>query len=125
MKMIIGGAFQGKTRYARKLYPELVFCDGESCSLEELLQARGVIHFQRFVWRYLEENIPDGKNLAKEIIENNPALIIVCEEVGYGLVPTEPFEREYREYTGRVCTELAAYAERVDRVVCGIGVRIK
>lgn len=123
--MIIGGAFQGKTRYARELYPGLTFCDGETCSLEEVLQTQGVIHFQRFLWRCLEENMLDGKNLAREMIENNPEMVIVSEEVGYGLVPTEPFERKYREYTGRVCTELAAYAERVDRVVCGVGMRIK
>lgn len=123
--MIIGGAFQGKTRYARELYPELAFCDGETCSLEELLQTQGVIHFQRFIWRCLAENMLNGKNLAREMIENNPGIVIVSEEVGYGLVPIEPLEREYREYTGRVCTELAAYAERVDRVVCGVGLRIK
>lgn len=125
MKMIIGGAFQGKTRYARSLYPKVTFCDGETCSFEQLLQAQGVIHFQCFIRRHLEEQMSDGKNLAKEIIEKNPELVIVSEEIGYGLVPTDSFERKYREYTGRVCTKLAAYAERVDRVVCGVGIRIK
>lgn len=125
MKLIIGGAFQGKAGIAQEQYPDLTFCDGGTCSLEQLLQARGVVHFQRFLWRYLEENQGDEENLARELIEKNPELVIVSEEVGYGLVPADAFERRYREYTGRICTELAAYAERVDRVVCGVAVRIK
>ena len=37
-------------------------------------------------------------------------------EVGYGLVPVDAFERQYREAVGRICTNLAACADRVDRV---------
>ena len=34
-------------------------------------------------------------------------------------------EREYREFHGRVMTELAEQADGVERVVCGIPQRIK
>jgi len=40
-------------------------------------------------------------------------------------VPVDRMEREYREQTGRVCTRLAAYSEKVYRVMCGIGQVIK
>ena len=43
----------------------------------------------------------------------------------YGIVPVDRMEREYREQTGRVCTRLAAYSEKVYRVMCGIGQVIK
>ena len=34
-------------------------------------------------------------------------------------------KREYRELTGRLLCELANKADRVERIVCGIGERIK
>ena len=34
-------------------------------------------------------------------------LILICDEVGCGLVPVDAFEREYRETVGRICTALA------------------
>ncbi len=35
MKMVIGGAYQGKTDYAKQAYPNLVWSDGASCDLKE------------------------------------------------------------------------------------------
>ena len=63
--------------------------------------------------------------MAEQILQENPELIVVTAEVGYGLVPVDAFERQYREAVGRICTNLAACADRVDRVQCGIGTRIK
>ena len=37
----------------------------------------------------------------------------------------DAFEREYRERTGRILIRLAQEAEEVERVICGIGQRIK
>ena len=63
--------------------------------------------------------------LRRVILEKNREIIIVCDEIGCGLVPVDAFEREYREAVGRILSALAGEAERVDRVVCGIGTRIK
>ena len=46
-------------------------------------------------------------------------------EIGNGIIPLEPFEREYRERTGRILVELASRAEEVERVICGMGQKIK
>ena len=43
MEMIIGGAYQGKTEYARKQYPQLRWSDGGSVTEEELMNAQGVV----------------------------------------------------------------------------------
>ena len=60
------------------------------------------------------------------ILENNRSLqLLISDEIGYGLVPIDDFEREYREFHGRVMTELAEQADCVERVVCGIPQRIK
>jgi adenosyl cobinamide kinase/adenosyl cobinamide phosphate guanylyltransferase len=37
----------------------------------------------------------------------------------------DAFEREYRERLGRILITIAAKADRVERVICGIGQRIK
>ena len=63
----------------------------------------------------------DVSQLAQVLLERNPELLIVSNEVGYGVVPVEAFDRKYREAVGRICTRLAAGARRVHRVVCGVG----
>ena len=60
-----------------------------------------------------------------EFVEKYPNCVIISDEVGNGIVPIEAFEREYRERTGRILVELAKKAEEVERVICGIGQKIK
>lgn len=124
MRIITGGAFQGKRAFAEKLYPGVEWTDGGRCALDEIRTCRAVYGFHEFVKRWLEQ----GKNweeLASLMLEENRDLILICDEIGCGLVPVDAFEREYRESTGKVMNALAVQAERVDRVVCGIGRRIK
>ena len=64
-------------------------------------------------------------DLAEILYQKNPELVIVTDEIGCGIVPMDPFQREVREQTGRVCTALAGKARRVHRVICGIGTVIK
>ena len=52
-------------------------------------------------------------------------VILVSDEVGYGVVPVDAFQRAYREVVGRTCTKLASFSRKVTRVVCGIGTVIK
>ena len=54
-----------------------------------------------------------------------PDLIFVCDEVGNGIVPLDPFEREYRDRLGRLLCEIAGESVHMERVICGIGQRIK
>ena len=124
MRMIIGGAFQGKMEYAQKEYPGIRWVDGAACSEEELLQCEGVYHFHLYIRKSMEK-YEEMRLFADRIIRDNPQIVIRTDESGYGLVPIDAFERRYREETGRICTRLAAFSERVDRVVCGIGLPIK
>ena len=124
MRMIIGGAFQGKMEYAQKEYPGIRWVDGAACSEEELLQCEGVYHFNLYIRKSMEK-YEEMRLFADRIIRENPQIVIITDEIGYGLVPIDAFERRYREETGRICTRLAAFSERVDRVVCGIGLPIK
>ena len=73
---------------------------------EELLKAEGVLGFHQYIRKCLKADA-DLSGLAEKLAEKNPGVVLVSEEVGYGIVPADAFERQYREAVGRVCTELA------------------
>ena len=111
MILIIGGAFQGKTALAEKLAEESkgpLILNVEERIREGLLAGRAA------------EELGDGL-----LSQAGPRGVLTAREIGCGIVPTDPFQREVREQTGRVCTALAGKARRVHRVICGIGTVIK
>lgn len=124
MEMIIGGAYQGKAAYAKAQFPDVDWKFGGEITEEELLKAEGVLGFQEYIRKILKAG-EDLTGLAEKLAQQDPEVILVSEEVGYGIVPADAFERQYREAVGRVCTALAAKSRRVTRVVCGIGTVLK
>ena len=126
MILIIGGAFQGKKEYAMQKYdiPEKAVFDAV---LPDLPKA----DFRYFVIRnlqdYIKNRIREGGNPEKEIFDftSQNDCIVICNEIGNGIVPMDSFEREWRERTGRILIQLAAESDEVIRVVCGIGQKIK
>ena len=53
------------------------------------------------------------------------ALILVSNEVGWGIVPEHPLARRFRDLAGTVNQRVAAAADRVDLVVAGLPLRLK
>lgn len=51
--------------------------------------------------------------------------VVVCAEVGCGVVPIEAGERQWRDEVGRACARLAVEADTVVRLVCGVPQAIK
>lgn len=140
MKLIIGGAYQGKLAYARETYNvQDGWIDGRTCAMEEIVSCRGISQFHEYVKRMLTEaegvfsfrkdDLVSFEEQAAQFVcmlkERNPQMIAVTNELGYGVVPMEKDDRMWREATGRICTAFAKEAEEVVRVVCGIGTRIK
>lgn len=130
MKLIIGGYAQGKLAYvleqeSTKTYRIL---DGEKLRdmdlTEETKEAVILNHFHLWVREGLQAG-GDPQGETRRFVDRFPDCVIICDEIGNGIVPLEAFEREYREQTGRILTMLAKEAEEVVRVVCGIGQRIK
>lgn len=124
MKFVTGGAYQGKLKFAREKFPSIQWTDGAVCPLEAVASCEGMDHFHIFVKRWLQEG-KTRQELVHTILDKNRNGIFVCDETGCGLVPVDAFEREYREMTGRISTELAGYADEVYRVVCGEAVRLR
>ncbi|MBR2765286.1 MAG: bifunctional adenosylcobinamide kinase/adenosylcobinamide-phosphate guanylyltransferase [Blautia sp.] len=124
MELYIGGAWQGKSACAQKRHPQIEWIRGSACTWEELCRAEGILGLQEYIARALDEGtLP--KNFAEKLFQANPELVIVCREVGSGVVPLSHKERIFRETTGRICTQLAARCSLVVRVTCGLEMILK
>ena len=127
MKLIIGGYAQGKLDYVLLKYhlTENAVWDGVLPSNAALQDKQVIInHFHQWV----KQRILDGGCPEEEIISflsDYDNCIIICDEIGNGIVPIDKFEREYRERVGRILIQLSKRAEEVERVLCGIGQKIK
>ena len=108
MKLYIGGACQGQSELAALENPGAEIIDG----------------FHEIMRKVTEEN-RDARVFAQEFCAAHPDAVVVANEIGSGIVPIDPFERRWRENTGRALCVIAARSESVTRAVCGIGTRIK
>lgn len=126
MKLIIGGAFQGKKDYVKQKFriTDAEMTDGAGASYETIFRCRCMYHFHEWVKKGLLEGW-NFENLENELLKRNPEIILISNELGYGVVPVEAFDRNYRETTGRICTRMAEKSSQVIRVICGIGTVIK
>lgn len=107
MILIIGGSFQGKKAYAAQI------CGGKMVLAD----------FQDRIRAVLEAG-ENPEMFTRQVLADPPA-VITLDEVGCGIVPLEKAERDYREAVGHAGQMLAAAAEEVYRVQCGIASRIK
>jgi adenosylcobinamide kinase/adenosylcobinamide-phosphate guanylyltransferase len=112
--LVIGGLASGKREYVKKAFG---FADSDMA--DGVLDSRPVLYnLQNLVFK-----APDS------IEELLPSLllkkVIICNEVGSGVVPVDKAERAAREATGWLCVSLAEQAEKVIRLYCGIATVIK
>lgn len=126
MELIIGGHGQGQMEYLKKngACDDKKIISGNKCSLEDIYDCGIIDNFHEYVGRFYEEDVLN-KEFVINLITRNEDIIIVTDEVGGGIVPLDRKERDFRELHGRLCCELASQADRVIRVICGIGIRIK
>ena len=145
MILVTGGTAQGKREFVeRDLIGELagertggmagrpaggravIWVDGAAAEPDCFLSAPFCHNLQAFVRRIVSGEIAvDLVELTELMQKARPDRVIVTDEIGGGIVPTDPMERTWREETGRVCCRLAAAAGQVWRVNCGLGQRIK
>ena len=124
MILIIGGAYQGKLRYACETFQlgeeDIFTCTGrevdftkpcinalEECTLACTQQGLDPI-------AYFEEHREQWENA-----------ILICQDIFCGVVPMDTTMRQWRQDTGRLCQYLSREAEQVIRVFCGLEQRLK
>lgn len=113
MILVIGARSSGKRAYVESLgYSATDIADG-------VLDERPVLYGLQDLTMADPEGAPAlyDRLIAKEVV--------VCDEVGSGVIPLEKARRLGREATGRLCCRLAAEATRVVRLVAGIPTVIK
>ena len=115
--LLIGGRGQGKRDLATRLFRlrDEDFLDGAACDPASLPNAAALNKLQLLTRRMLEQ----GQSPAELL----PALIgkvVICDELGCGIVPVDRADEDWRESTGRLCCDLAAQAELVVRVTAGL-----
>lgn len=111
MILVLGGIASGKRTYVASLgYDES--------------QMSGSVGSDAPVLCDLQDVLRGGPLSHEELDAAARKDVVVCCEVGQGVVPLDPQERAWRELVGRTCAQLARHA-RVVRMVCGIPVVIK
>lgn len=119
MDLIIGGVYQGKLDYAKVRFgiseKEVFRCTDApvlDCSM------RCIDGLERYLRSCLREGVaPD--------LTFRPDAVVLCEDLFCGVVPPEAGERLWREFAGRTLTALAARADRVTRIFCGLPQQLK
>ena len=126
MKLILGGYANGRTAYAMQNY-QLTESDCFDAAAEPLARWNGqrlILHAEQLVTPWLEQ----GKEPCTEILpwlERWQNAVLITQEVGCGLVPVTPQQRQLREAVGHFNRLLAECAETVERVCCGLGMQLK
>ena len=110
MRLIIGGVYQGRQRYAYDKYG-------------------ADIKIYREVFENVKNLVTDGikePEVIKIILEKAKLSdVVIAEEQFSGLTPIDKDENHLYEVYGRCLTFLADEAESVERVVCGLGQKLK
>lgn len=114
MILVIGGLASGKREFVKNEYGY-----SDSDIADGVLDSRPVLYnLQNIVF-----SAPDAiDELLPELLHKK---VVICNEVGSGVVPVDKAERMAREATGRLCVALAEQAEKVIRLCCGIPTAIK
>ena len=125
MDLIIGGAYQGKTDFAKQKYSledEEIFNCTESGEIS--FCSKCINRISEFTL-WCARNDIDAVNVFKEHRSEWKNSVLICDDIFCGVVPLGADMRAWRELTGRLCGYLSAEADAVFRLFCGLEQRIK
>jgi adenosyl cobinamide kinase/adenosyl cobinamide phosphate guanylyltransferase len=108
MKLVIGGAHQGKRAYALEHYVGMEIID----------------EFHLMVLEMIKNGV-DPVLAVKSSLSVYANKVIICDDISCGVVPTDPIMRKWREELGRVLAILSRESDEVARLFCGIPTRLK
>ena len=124
MIFITGGAHQGKLTFARNTWglqeEDIYTCTGAGPDLTR----RCVRRLEVFTLHCVREGLDAAAVLEARRSEWRDSLLL-CRDIGGGVVPLGEECRAWREENGRLCRYLAERAGQVYRVFCGLPQRLK
>ena len=124
MKFIIGGAYQGKTEYAKNLFglsdKDIFMCENTEIDFSSPC----IDNLEKFTFTCVKVDI-DPVEYFKQHREQWQNSIIICQDIFCGVVPMGAENRKWRQETGRLCQYLSKEAESVVRIFCGLEQKLK
>lgn len=113
MVLVIGGAASGKHAYVESLgYSRADMSPDPAADRPVLTDLQDLVAVE-------------GERCLELLDEFLAKEVVICNEVGSGVVPLDPWENDLRVLTGKLCLLLARKASKVIRLVCGIPVVLK
>ena len=124
MKLIIGGAYQGKRDFAISAFnlkeTDIFTCSGENIDFS----APCIDKIEEFTFACVKA----GKEPAELFRANREQWrnsVLICQDIFCGVVPLDDDLRQWRQVTGQLCQYLTKKASRVSRIFCGLEQRLK
>ena len=125
MNLIIGGAYQGKTDWAKARFGlddgAVFVCEnGRDVDFSKPC----ITHLERFALDCLRQ----GKEPKDELFAHRAQwenAVLICDDTNCGVVPMEAETRAWREACGRMLNALSPEAEHVWRIFCGLALELK
>ena len=116
MRLVIGGAYQGKLTWTMHEYdiPAAEVCD--LAREDPRPGCRCYTHLEALTKR------DEAPERWLPLLENS---VVISREIGCGVVPMEAELRAWRNVTGQLCQYLSREARRVSRIFCGLEQRLK
>lgn len=123
--LIIGGAYQGKTKYAAERFG---LEEGDICvccrEREPDFDKRCLVHAENYALRCLLTGV-SGQEALEQWFDRHEDAVIIFDDIFCGVVPAERELRAWREAAGRLLAFSAKRAQEILRVSCAIAQRLK
>lgn len=110
MILIVGGAYQGKTAYARDIL--------------NIPASRIVPQLELTIRTLMDAGLDPEREIAR-LADGWTDACVLLADISCGVVPMDPADRAWREAVGRCGAYLARRANKVVRVFCGLGSVLK
>ena len=123
MILIFGGAYNGKIQFVMNKYSlkdeDIFFCKDEVLDFNKKV----ICGLHIFTKKCVLNNM-DSLTVIKDNIELLKDKIIICDEIGSGIVPMTKEDRMWREENGRVLQYLCLNADEIYRVFFGLSEKL-
>ena len=124
MKLIIGGAYQGKRDFAKAAF-HLTDANIFTCVGEEIdFSAPCIDKIEEFTLACVKAG-KDPVELFRETESLWKNAVLICQDIFCGVVPIDATMGKGRQGTGRLCQYLTKHADSVSRSFCGLGQKLK
>ena len=122
MKLIIGGAYQGKRAFAMEKLgiPETQIFTCEDTYID--FSKPCIDRLEDYVLACVRAGIDPMEQLKGQDLSDK---VIICMDIFCGVVPIDETVRAWREQCGRTLTQVASRSRTVTRLFCGLDKRIK